>query len=442
MNNLIDCIICGRNNVKAKSFLIKQEVQEGVFYEKEIPINKNICETCYKPESLGGLVGGRVDKYYVYIELYAKDFEDEYWNKSKIKRDEILNCKQITDALVGKGRSNTIMDGDSRGYRKIGRMWVQEKYPNMFFKLKVPNGVHLTLQDTSFVLKKDFEEVLKMPQDRIDGVTQIKYLGNGKHKLSKERLDELHKEGWVRFGNNGEPRFGNHLIEKKRCCVRCGLIKNWDKFRESGGCHAWECLDCQRAKAKKYYVENRERYLANAKTPEARKRRAEYEKTPHQKYAGNLRKRLKRYVKTALKDKSPSFFNKKTGITNRELVELLEDLSEDWMNHNNHYVENHEGAWHIDHVIPLSLWETHCHINPFYDESVPVEERIGPNHWSNVRPLCAIENMNRPYRDLDYEDVKNHYDRIRALYPDRNVGQINLKPPREKESIQLGLDLV
>ena len=448
MCNLIDCIICGRSNVKAKSFLIKQEVQEGVFYEKEITINKKICETCYKPESLGGLLkggNGQWDRYSVYIELYAKDFEDEFWSKSKIKRDEILNCKQIADALVEKGRINTIMDPDSPNYKKIGKAWVREKYPNMLFNMKVPSGKNLRLQDTNFVLKKDFEEVLKLPQDRIDGVTQIKYMGNGKHKLSKERLDELHKEGWVRFANKGEARFGNHLIEKQRVCITCGLVKNWADFRDTGGhFNVWTCLDCERARAKKYYVENREDCLARAKTPEAKKRKRELEKTPKYKYARSIRSRLKKYVETALKGSNPTFLNKKTGITNRELVELVEDLSEDWMNHNNHYVENHEGAWHIDHVIPLCLWETHCHVNPFYDESVPVEERIGPNHWSNLRPLCAKENMCRNNRDLDYEDVKNHYDRIRALYPDRNVGQINLEPPRpkEKESNQLVLDFV
>ena len=441
MSDLIDCIICERSNVKRKSFLIKQEIQEAIFYEKEIAINKNICETCYKPESLGSVVA---NKYHVYIEPYAKDFEDEYWDKSKIKRDEILNYKQITDALVKKGRISTTQDGDSKNYKKIGKKWIEEKYPNMFFKVKAPNGRDLILQDTDFVFKKDFEEVLKMPQDVIDGVIQITYIGNSRHKLSKERLDELHKEGWIRYAPRDlAVRFGNHLIKKQRPCITCGVVKNWADFRDTGGhFNVWTCLDCERARAKKYYVENREDCLARAKTPEARKRRAERKKTPQEKYAYNLRRRLKSYVKTALKGSNPAFFNKKTGITNRELMELLEDLSEDWMNHNNHYVENHEGAWHIDHVIPLCLWEKYCHLNPFYDESVPVEERIGPNHWSNVRPLCAKENMNRPYKYLDYEDVKNHYDRIRALYPDRNVGEINLKPPREKESLQLDLDLV
>ena len=280
----------------------------------------------------------------------------------------------------------------------------------------------LHLQKTIFILRKDFEALLKLPQDMINGVRQISYMGNKKHQLSEEKLNELHKEGWVRFADNGEPRFGNHLIEKKRCCIRCGLIKNWDDFRDHKQGNSWEFLDCERVRAKEYYVENKEKCLARAKSPEAKKRRRELEKNPKYIYARRIRNRLKRYIQTAFGGKSPNLWNKRTQVTSKQLVELLEDLSEDWMNEKNYGAGSnldHEGAWHIDHLIPLCLWEEYKHINPFYIKGAEGDEQIGPNHWSNLRPLCAKENMGRDSRDLDLNEVKLHYQKLEGLYPKR-----------------------
>ena len=59
------------------------------------------------------------------------------------------------------------------------------------------------------------------------------------------------------------------------------------------------------------------------------------------------------------------------------------------------------------------------HINPFYIEGAEGDEQIGPNHWSNLRPLCAKENMGRDSRDLDLNEVKLHYQKLESLYPER-----------------------
>ena len=423
----MSCIICEEDK-KIKSFLVKQKIQEEVWlgnektasfrdevwFEKEFKINRDICEDCYKPESLSCRKGFI---YHVSMEPYAKDFKRKFWDTCKFKKDEILDMNQVVDILVEKGILNTTLKGRHR--RKPARAWIKVRGADYLFKMDAPDGNDLRLQKTLFILRKDFEVLLKLPRDVIDGVRQISYMANSKHKLSEEKLNELNKEGWVRFATNGEPRFANHLIKKKRCCVRCGLIKNWDDFRDHKAGNVWECLDCERARAKKYYVENKEKFLALAKTPEAKKRRRELEKNPKYIYARRIRRRLKDYMKTALGGKSPSLWNKKTQVTSKQLVELLEDLSEDWMNENNYGAGSnldHEGAWHIDHLIPLCLWEEHKHVNPFYKEG---DEEIGPNHWSNLRPLCAQENMSRNSRDLDLDEVKSHYEKLKGLYPER-----------------------
>ena len=397
--------------------MIKQKIQESVWFEQEFKINKDICEDCYKPESL---ICRKGSIYHVSIELYAKDFEQKFWDTCKFKKDEILTMHQVVDIHAEKGIANTTLKGQDRA--KKGKDWIKIRNRNFLFEMGVPNGMSLHLQKTIFILRKDFEALLKFPQDIIDGVKQISYMANKKHQLSKEKLNELHKEGWVRFAGNGEPRFGNHFIEKKRCCVRCGLVKNWDDFRDHKQANSWECLDCERVRAKKYYVENKEKCLARAKSPERKKRRRELEKNPKYIYAKRIRSRLKRYIETAFGGKSPFLWNKKTQVTSKQLVELFEDLSEDWMNENNYGVGpnlDHEGAWHIDHLIPLCLWEKNKNINPFYIEGVEGDEQIGPNHWSNLRPLCAKENMGRDIRDLDLNEVKLHYQKLERLYPER-----------------------
>jgi hypothetical protein len=68
--------------------LIEQKIQEGIWFEQEFKINRDICEDCYKPESLSCR---RSFIYHVYMELYAKDFERKFWNSCKLKRDEILS---------------------------------------------------------------------------------------------------------------------------------------------------------------------------------------------------------------------------------------------------------------------------------------------------------------------------------------------------------------
>jgi len=426
------CIICEEDK-KRKSFLVKQELQEGVWFEKEIGINKKICEDCFKPESLGYQVG---DRFHIYIKSYAEEFKQNFWAKSEIKRDDLMSMIEVTNTLLEKGIKDTIprccarsevAENDYKNRR--GRQWVDRKDPNVRFKMMVPTSQAIVLGEASFVKKEDFDRLIKLPREVVRNVTQITYTANCKHKLSKERLDELHKEGWVKYGVNKEPRFGNHLIHKKRACVICGEIKDWEGFRVSGQNNVRECLDCEKIRTRKYYVENQTEIREKAKTPEARKRRRELDKTTKYKYSRAIRSRLKRYVKTAFGGSNPTLWNKNTEITNREFVELLEDLSEEWMSEHNYGVGlnlDHEGAWHIDHVIPLCLWEKYKHINPFYKKEREKGNQIGPNHWTNLRPLCAKENMRRETRDLNLNELASHYQKLRNLYPKRFTRLVSL----------------
>ncbi len=421
----MDCIICHEEKPR-KTFNIKQKLTADFDYELELNINKDICEECFKPESIGDKIG--VSILQVNVAPYAKDFERAFWEKSDIKRDDIYTLYEIVDILIEK-KIRTTTVADKRDTRGIAKAWVDMINPSMRFDIEMPTADQLYSQRCSVVKKKDLEVLLNFPKAVVDGEVCMNYKCTSKHKLSKHRIEELFRMGYATFGKNGEPKFGNNLKEKKRICIRCGEIKDWEGFRVSGQNNVWECLDCESIRYKKYYAENHETMLERAKTPKAKKRRRELEKNPKYIYARRIRGRLKRYMKTALAGSNPCKWNKNTEITNREFVELLEDLSEEWMSEHNYGSGlnlDHEGTWHIDHVIPLCLWEEYKHINPFYNKEAEKDSQIGPNHWTNLRPLCAQENMTRSSRDLDLKEVQAHYEKLKLLYPKRNIGVINV----------------
>jgi hypothetical protein len=429
------CIICNRD-LPPIHFEIEQDLG-FITYKNKVSINKDICKYCFIPESLSYLV--TPSKYYVKIELYSKNFEKNFWKESEWDRDELMTLSEVWEGISEEGIICS-KQTEKRNLIKIAKSWVNSWDPALIFYLDVPDGQTLSLKSTSFIKRSDYNDLIKKPRVTDEnGRRVLTFLASHRHKVSKERQKELWDLGYLRYDIHDEskelvPKFANNLKNRTRVCVCCGEIKKHDEFRTNGNRKkehyiVWECLDCEKKRAKKYYIENREQILERAASPKYKQARKAYDKSPQGKYSNALRRRLKRYLKTSFGGKSPASFNKNTGITNRELVHLLEDLSEDWMNPNNYGAGknfNHEDVWHIDHVIPLCLWDKYKFVNPFYDISLPEKERIGPNHWSNLRPLCAKENMSRGFRDLDFEDVKGHYDKIRDLYPDRGVGEINL----------------
>jgi len=438
------CIIC-KKDLPPIHFEIEQDLGFAT-YKNKVSIDKDICKYCFIPESLGRLVTASL--YHVGIELYAEAHYERFWEESEWNRDELMTLHEVWEGISGEGIKNS-KQKDPRMLCKMAKEWIDSWNPNLRFYLDAPTKENLYLQTTTFIKKSDYNDLINKPKVKDEnGVTKITYYASHRHRVSEERQKELWDLGYLKYNIHNvtkelTPRFANNSFNNTRVCVCCGKIKKHDGFRSNKGKAGkehfivWECLDCETHRAKKYYLENREEILEKAKSPEGRKQRREYGKSPKGKYSNALRNRFNRHVKNALGGRTPAFVNKDVGISNRDLVYLLEDLSEDWMNHNNYGAgENldHEGSWHIDHVIPISLWWKYKYVNPFYDISLPERERIGPNHWSNVRPLCSKENMGRGHKDLDFDDVKSHYDKIREIYPERNVGQINLKLFEEQEN--------
>ena len=98
-----------------------------------------------------------------------------------------------------------------------------------------------------------------------------------------------------------------------------------------------------------------------------------------------------------------------------------------WENYGNGENGDHKDAWHIDHIIPLSGWDELKHINPLYYEG------MGPNHFSNLRPLDGIENITRgglrrrTTQVIDFDKINEHFLKMAELHPDKGFGPINLQ---------------
>lgn len=83
-----------------------------------------------------------------------------------------------------------------------------------------------------------------------------------------------------------------------------------------------------------------------------------------------------------------SLKNKKTeeiiGCSFVEFKEYIDSLKVEWMTDDNYgqYIIGGDRTWQIDHIIPISSAETE-------------EDVIRLNHYTNLRPLCSKENLDK-----------------------------------------------
>lgn len=101
--------------------------------------------------------------------------------------------------------------------------------------------------------------------------------------------------------------------------------------------------------------------------------RKKLKQKPIQKIKNNLRKRIKEIL--GYKDISIS---KSLGCTPKEFRAYIESLFTPGMTWENY------GKWHIDHKKPLSKFDL-----------IKKEEREKANHYTNLQPLWAIDNIKK-----------------------------------------------
>ena len=213
----------------------------------------------------------------------------------------------------------------------------------------------------------------------------------------------------------------NGTICRRKLCKICYAIirrriykENKEKILSQN--KKWSLKNKQRKKEmdKIYYENNKERILADQKTPEKRlrncnnkkiwaeknkekiklypsyKKKKEYHKKSLQKGLKNnpflkLRMYVSRNIYKMLKRNKAS----KSGLSClqflpysiQELRSYVEGKFEDWMNWENYGKYNGEFnyGWDIDHIIPLSSAKSE-------------EDIIKLNHYENLQPLCSKVN--------------------------------------------------
>lgn len=144
---------------------------------------------------------------------------------------------------------------------------------------------------------------------------------------------------------------------------------------------------------KKYYTENKK--SINKQVSNKRKgdpewnayRRSNYRKRMENDLLFKLKQNIKSLINGSFKNRGLRKTNKTIAILGcsfEEYKEHIEKQFEVWMDWNNYGSYNVGGkrTWQIDHIIPISSAKTR-------------EELITLNHYSNLRPLCSKENLDK-----------------------------------------------
>lgn len=437
------CIICNED-VAPISWWFEKDLGFAV-HKSEIKINKDICEKCFKPESVTGLCPKK-DIYLVSIQPYVPQFEKDFWDQSEFERSDILSVRQITDRLVEEGILTTNSSIDRPDYHKRGRDWVLLRDPRIMFKLKVPIGNCLDLVDKNFVKKKDLDfwiDVTKRnPMLNQKFVLRKKYDAN----LSDEKIERFTYMGYIRFDKEGVLRVAHDSVNKKRICGDCTELLDFDCFRrhsQNGNITVYTCLKCESERQAIYYQKNGDHKRESTRKWRQSERGKElvkkYRKKPEIRVYRNLRKRLRDFRET-----SGNNYGKDIGKTNKELTAYLESLfpvyipEMTWDDYGSGENKDHKNCWHIDHIIPLGVWDQFKYVHPLYFEG------MSPNHWSNLRPLDAIENISRGMittkryweeetKVIDLEEVNSHFLMMADLYPDEGFGELNIDALENRE---------
>lgn len=130
------------------------------------------------------------------------------------------------------------------------------------------------------------------------------------------------------------------------------------------------------AKQKSIYTKNNLEHIVKRQSKYTKKRMAE---DPMFRLTVNLRKRIKNYMKSiGISPKLSKETQEMVGCSPQSLREHIESKFAGGMSWDNYGVN----GWHLDHIIPLASAKNK-------------EEIIKLNHYTNLQPLWAIENLKK-----------------------------------------------
>lgn len=204
----------------------------------------------------------------------------------------------------------------------------------------------------------------------------------------------------------------------KRICKRCNIEKEcpYNKIY---------CRECQNLFSKEYKQKNKDKikeYNKNYKK-ENKDKIKEYNKNYNinnrlviqDRQTKNNKERRKNDIKYKLtinlRNRIKKFF--KGEISSSKYIECSMETFQQWLSYQfeqDMNFENYGTLWHLDHVIPCSLFDFNNELEKYYCFN-----------WSNYRPLYKNKNLSRQNK-LTYNDILLHDIRIKSfIFKNKNI---------------------
>jgi len=394
---MIECNVCLRERPESEFYNITVGI-EGVklYYSSTVD---EVCKDCLNVNdiriihSAGNNISYEIKNKSLYIERKQANWYRDVLGvpqQSVVELSEAVRILRDRKILSLSGKSDK---GNLKSARDFLRIRIKDGMISDFLQAPTSlSGSHYV----QVISREDLEKTIKY-------ASQGKFKTSGTHEVPFEKLLNLKENGWVLFLNDEanpwleesslKVKFFVNSFSEKTPCRKCGEVKSFKEFRYTGKDRSiltFDCLDCESkrhaAKYAGYTQEEKDDFLQKVKlwklnNPEKRR---EYSKSPANRAARNVRRRLSSFMKT-----HDNNFNQGIGCTRIELVKHLESLFKpgmSWCNYGAGENGDHAGSWHIDHKVPISKFKG---------------DR--PNHYTNLQPLWSQENMSKGNKMLDNE---------------------------------------
>jgi hypothetical protein len=398
----MECSIC----YKDKSIDSFYEIYVGLTGAEPVAscIVEEGCKECLKSEDIKIKLHPRITSqifYQINNKVYYQNLKQKNYAKEVLGVDGFVKKGDIADIFVEKGFMHTKMP--QKGERaKAAKKFILNKnrtdprFPTFnrvpTWGHSYPNSAPTSCQEGMSVADLDrFIEILET-----DGTDWSRWQYSNFHTVNREQLSKLQQEGYVVIDKGGGVSFRWNTKHDLKACRYCGNVLPVDSFDggdKRAGAITCECRNCRSTrnnlaysyKSEEEKIEHREKTRRWIKRNKEKVRN--YEKTPQRRMITAIRKRLKDFMRTR-----PCNYNKEVGLTNEEFSHWVESLWAEgmsWENYGSGENRDHKGAWHIDHKIPLSRWETHGKMLEGHFEG------MSPNHYLNLQPLWGLDNMKK-----------------------------------------------
>jgi hypothetical protein len=202
-----------------------------------------------------------------------------------------------------------------------------------------------------------------------------------------------------------------------KTCTRCSFQGEDNLFIPQTN----TCRKCQNEMCRSYKARNKDKISAYNKTYKANHK--EETKVYNHEYNKNNREQIQKRqnIQHSERSKTDMNYRLRTNLSKRlqqalkakKTIYTLDLLSCDinsfksWLEHNFYddiSWENYGKEWHMDHVIPCSL----------FDLTDIIQQKIC-FHWSNIQPLHAQKNLEKNNK-LYLKDLETHTEKLLCFY--------------------------